>query len=109
MKSLLPKLRTIFLLNMFNKIEQTKTLQKFTSINGRSRQRGLCREEVRKTVVEKKELESLVIDVKNNRYELNGTTMKGVSRLNVDFENGRWTLLITKDEMYQTASAKPTE
>lgn len=58
-------------------------------------------------LVEKKKLKSLVIDVENNRYELNGMTMSGVSRLDLDFDNGEWTLLITKDEMYQTASIKP--
>lgn len=48
-----------------------------------------------------KTLESLVIDVKNNRYELNGMPMDGVSRLDLDFDKGKWTLLVTKDEMYQ--------
>lgn len=59
--------------------------------------------------VERIALESLVIDVKNNRYELNGMTMNGVSRLDLDFDNGKWTLLITKEEMYQTAPTKSTE
>ncbi|MBS4967395.1 MAG: hypothetical protein ACLRPV_01460 [Lacrimispora saccharolytica] len=53
--------------------------------------------------VEMKELKSLIIDVENKRYLLNGEEMAGISRLDLDFANGKWTLLITKDEMYQTA------
>lgn len=60
-------------------------------------------------MVEKRELKSLLIDVEKNRYELNGVELNGVSRLGLDFDNGKWTLLITKDEMYQTASVKSTE
>ena len=60
-------------------------------------------------IVAKNTLESLAIDVKSNWYELNGVTMSGVSKLDLDFDNGKWTLLITKEEMYQTASAKSTE
>lgn len=59
--------------------------------------------------VEKRELRSLVIDVENRKYELNGAEMKGVSRLDLDFNNGKWTLFVTKDEMYQTASQGTTE
>lgn len=58
-----------------------------------------------------KELKSLIIDVENKRYLLNGKEMAGISRLDLDFDNGKWTLLITKDEMYQTApdATKVTE
>ncbi len=48
-------------------------------------------------------LKSLLIDVENDRYELNGKPMEGISRLDIDFDNGKWTLLITRDEFYQTA------
>ncbi len=48
-------------------------------------------------------LKSLLIDVENGRYELNGKPMEGISRLDIDFDNGKWTLLITRDEFYQTA------
>lgn len=61
--------------------------------------------------VEMKKLKSLIIDVENKRYLLNGKEMAGISRLDLDFDNGKWTLLITKDEMYQTApdATKVTE
>lgn len=59
--------------------------------------------------VERKVLRSLIIDVENNRYELNGVEMKGVSRVDLDFNNGKWTLFVTKDEMYQTAPQGATE
>lgn len=61
--------------------------------------------------VEMKELKSLIIDVENKRYLLNGKEMAGISHLDLDFDNGKWTLLITKDEMYQTTpdATKVTE
>lgn len=60
-------------------------------------------------LVEHKELKSLFIDVENNRYELNGNPMTGINRLDLDFDNGKWTLLVTKDEMYQATPIKIKE
>ena len=52
--------------------------------------------------INREPLKSLLIDVENDRYELNGKPMEGISRLDIDFDNGKWTLLITRDEFYQT-------
>lgn len=58
-------------------------------------------------MVERKRLNSLVIDLEKGIYLLNGEDMKGVSRLDIEFDNGNWTLLVTKEEIYvQAASEK---
>lgn len=59
--------------------------------------------------LEKRELKSLLIDREGNRYELNGETMDGVSKLYLEFDNGEWTLSITKTEKYQTPPAENPE
>lgn len=59
---------------------------------------------MRNVMVERKELKSLTIDIEKGTYLLNGEDMKGVSRLDIEFDNGRWTLLVTINEIYaQTA------
>lgn len=60
-------------------------------------------------VVERKKLESLEIDLEKNIYKLNGEDMKFVSRIDISYNNGEWTLFLTKDEVYsQTVSDKTT-
>ena len=51
-------------------------------------------------VVERKELKSIEIDIEKKVFKLNGKDMIGISRLDLDFDNGKWTLLVTKDEIY---------
>lgn len=54
-----------------------------------------------------KEFKSIQINIERNIFKLNGEEMKGVSALSLDFENGQWTLSVTKDELYmQTAPDK---
>lgn len=56
-------------------------------------------------VVERKKLESLEIDLEKNIYKLNGEDMEFVSRIDISYNNGEWTLFLTKDEVYsQTVS-----
>lgn len=55
-------------------------------------------------VVERKELKSLEINIQEGIYRLNGEDMKGISRLDVEFNNGMWALLVTKDEIYAQAA-----
>lgn len=43
-------------------------------------------------MVEKKKLKSLTIDIEKNIFLLNGEDMNGVSRLDIEFDNGRWML-----------------
>lgn len=50
--------------------------------------------------IERKELISVEIDIKKKIFKLNGKDMKGVSGLEIEFNNGKWTLLVTKDEIY---------
>lgn len=60
-------------------------------------------------VVERKKLESLEIDLEKNIYKLNGEGMEFVSRIDISYNNGEWTLFLTKDEVYsQTVSDKTT-
>lgn len=52
-----------------------------------------------------KKLESLHIDVKNGigHVEVNGEDISSNSSyLNLTFENGKWSLMTTKDEFYST-------
>lgn len=57
-------------------------------------------------MVERKKLESLTIDIEKDIFLLNGEDMNGVSRLDIEFDNGKWTLLVTKDEIYSQAASK---
>lgn len=60
-------------------------------------------------VVETKKLKSLEINIEKGVFKLNGEDMKGVSRLDIDYDNGNWTLFVTKDIVYsQTASDNTT-
>lgn len=53
----------------------------------------------------KKEFKSLHIDTEKGIYLLNGEAMQHVSRLNLEFEDGGWSLSVVKDEFYsQTAT-----
>lgn len=55
-------------------------------------------------MVERKKLENLTIDIEKGVFLLNGEDMSGVSNLEINFENGRWTLLVTRDEIYEQAA-----
>lgn len=59
--------------------------------------------------METKKLKSLEINIEKGVFKLNGEDMKGVSRLDIDYDNGNWTLFVTKDIVYsQTASDNTT-
>ncbi len=55
--------------------------------------------------VERRPFESLHIDVKKGEFLLNGESMELVSRIDLEFDNGKWLLLVTKDELYEQAAA----
>lgn len=59
--------------------------------------------------VERKELKSLNIDIEKSIFLLNGEEMRGISRLDIDFDNGKWSLLVTKDELYTQAATEIKE
>ena len=50
---------------------------------------------------ESKPFESLHIDVKKGEFLLNGESMKSISHLELEFNNGEWSLLVTRDELYE--------
>lgn len=51
-------------------------------------------------VIERKRLETLEININDQIYKLNGNDMLGVKRLIIEFFDGDWSLLVTKDEIY---------
>ncbi len=58
----------------------------------------------------RKEFKSIHIDTEKGIYLLNGEAMRHVSRLNLEFEDGGWSLSVVKDEFYsQTATGRVKE
>lgn len=51
-------------------------------------------------VIERKKLDSLEINVNDRIFRLNGNDMQGITRLVIEFFNGNWSLLVTRDEIY---------
>lgn len=60
-------------------------------------------------VVERKVLKSLEINLEKGIFKLNGEDMEGIHRLDIDFDNGRWSLLVTKDEIYTQEGRRPCD
>lgn len=56
--------------------------------------------------MEKKEFRSIHIDLKKKEFRLNDIPMGSVSVLELTFKNGRWSLYITKDELYEGTDRK---
>lgn len=54
-------------------------------------------------MIERHEFKSLHIDIEKNEFRLNGEDMQLVSRIDLEFNNGKWSLLVTKDELYEQA------
>lgn len=54
--------------------------------------------------VERKRFESLHIDIEKDEFLLNGERMEMVSRIDLEFNNGKWLLLVTRDELYEQAA-----
>lgn len=50
--------------------------------------------------VERKSFKSIHIDTEKGIYLLNGEEVPMVSRIDLEFNNGKWSLLITRDELY---------
>lgn len=57
--------------------------------------------------LESKPFESLYIDAKKGEFLLNGESVKEISHLELEFNNGEWSLLVTRDEWYK--QVKPEE
>ena len=56
-------------------------------------------------MVERKSFKSIYIDVEKGIYLLNGEEVSMVSRIDLEFNNGKWLLLITRDELYAQEAA----
>ena len=56
--------------------------------------------------VERKSFKSIHIDTEKRIYLLNGEEVPMVSRINLEFNNGKWSLLITRDELYAQEATK---
>lgn len=56
--------------------------------------------------VERKSFKSIHIDTEKRIYLLNGEEVPMVSRINLEFNNGKWLLLITRDELYVQEATK---
>lgn len=57
-------------------------------------------------VVERKPFKSIHIDTEKGIYLLNGEEVSMVSRIDLEFNNGKWSLLITRDELYVQETTK---
>ena len=55
--------------------------------------------------VERKSFKSIHIDTEKGIYLLNGEEVPMVSRIDLEFNNGKWLLLITRDELYAQEAA----
>lgn len=56
-------------------------------------------------MVERKPFKSLHIDEERGEFLLNGESMELVSRIDLSFDNGKWLLLVTRDELYEQTTA----
>lgn len=56
--------------------------------------------------VERKPFKSIHIDIEKEIYLLNGEKVPMVSRIDLEFNNGKWSLLITRDELYVQETTK---
>lgn len=57
--------------------------------------------------IERKPFKSLHIDLEKGEFLLNGKNMELVSQINLNFNNGKWSLFVTRDELYeQTATCE---
>lgn len=56
--------------------------------------------------VERKPFKSIHIDTEKGIYLLNGEEVPMVSRIDLEFNNGKWSLLITRDELYVQEATK---
>ena len=55
-------------------------------------------------MVESRPFQSLHIDARKGEFFINGEEIELVSRINLEFDNGKWLLLVTRDELYEQAA-----
>lgn len=54
-------------------------------------------------MAERKTFESLHVDLRKNEFLLNGNPMEMITGLDLKFDDGEWSLLVTRDELYEQA------
>lgn len=54
------------------------------------------------------QLKTLHLDIEKGIYELNGRDISKSSYLNLIFDNGDWSLMITEDSVYSTSDHRST-
>ncbi len=57
-------------------------------------------------MVERKSFKSLHIDAEKGEFILNGESMELVRRIDLEFDNGKWLLFVTRDELYEQTTAQ---
>lgn len=53
--------------------------------------------------MKKEKFVSIHIDREKGIYEINGEEKRNISRLELEFKNGEWSLMITEDKFYNTS------
>lgn len=56
--------------------------------------------------IERKPFKSIHIDTEKGIYLLNGEEVQMISRIDLEFNNEKWSLLITRDELYAQETTK---
>lgn len=56
--------------------------------------------------IERKPFKSIHIDTEKGIYLLNGEEVQMISRIDLEFNNGKWSLFITRDELYAQETTK---
>lgn len=57
-------------------------------------------------VAERKAFKSIHIDLEKGIFLINGEKLPMVSRIDLEFNNGKWSLLVTRDEIYVQKATK---
>lgn len=57
-------------------------------------------------IVERKPFKSIHVDLEKGVFLINGEALPMVSRIDLEFNNGKWSLLVTRDEIYAQKATK---
>lgn len=57
-------------------------------------------------IVERKPFKSIHVDLEKGVFLINGEALPMVNRIDLEFNNGKWSLLITRDELYAQEATK---
>ena len=60
---------------------------------------------MKKTKLEREVFKSIHMDLEKKEFSLNGEPMPAISSLSLEFNNGKWRLIIEKSVVYDEESA----